>query len=241
MPGSSTASTWSPGRSTARVLGELRAAVPHDRDQARPVGQRQPGDALARGGRVAVDLQLDDLEVLLAELEQADDPVLGHLVLDEPEDVRGRADGLRDPEQVEVLLVARIVDPGDDLGDAVALARELADDQVVLVVAGHGEDELRRPGDPGQLEHVELGRVAEQHLMLELLLELLEARRALLDQRHLVPPRRSERATFAPTLPPPATIAYIRRSSPPRRLRTRVASSEIAVCVGQTVSIPRSA
>ena len=45
-----------------------------------------------------------------------DDPVLGNLVLDEAEDVRGGADGLRDPEQVEVLLVARIVDPATTFG-----------------------------------------------------------------------------------------------------------------------------
>ena len=176
-----------PGTQHRPILGELRAAVPHHGDQPRTGGQVEPGEPLARRGRVAVDLELDDLEVLLAELEQVDDPVLGNLVLDEAEDVRGGADGLRDPEQVEVLLVARIVHPGDDLRDAIALARELADDQVVLVVAGRGQDEVGRPADPGQLEHVQLGRVAELHLVLELLLELLEARRSLLDQRHLVP------------------------------------------------------
>ena len=55
-------------------------------------------------------------------------------------DVR-RADGRRDPEQVEGLLVARIVDARDRLLDAVAVARDLADDDVVLVVARDGDDE----------------------------------------------------------------------------------------------------
>ena len=45
----------------------------------------------------------------------------------------------------------------------------------------------------------------------ELRLELLEALPPLLDERHLVPHARSERVMFAPTLPPPATIAYISR------------------------------
>ena len=70
--------------------------------------------------------------------------------------------------------------------DAVALAGELADDDVVLVVAGRGDEQVRRPLDAGALEHVQLGRVAAEHLVLELDLELVEAVRVLLDQRHLV-------------------------------------------------------
>ena len=92
----------------------------------------------------------------------------------------------RDPEQVEVRLVARVVDARDRRLDAVAVARELADDDVVLVVAGHRDDDVGRALDPGALEHEELGRVAAVHLVLELGLELVEACRALLDQRHLV-------------------------------------------------------
>ena len=91
------------------------------------------------------------------------------------------------PEQVEVLLVARIVDTRNHLRNAVALGRDLTDDQVVLVVAGHGEHEVGRTLDPCALEHVQLGRVAEQNLMVELFLELLVAVGPLLDQRHLVP------------------------------------------------------
>ena len=83
------------GPDHGRVLGELGAAVPHHRDQARAVRQAQAADPLSRDGRVPVDLELDDLEVLLAQLEQVHDPVLGHLVLDEAEHVRGRADRLR--------------------------------------------------------------------------------------------------------------------------------------------------
>ena len=47
--------------------------------------------------------------------------------------------------------------------------------------------EVGRPLDAGALEHEELGRVAADHLVLELGLELVEPVRLLLDQRHLVP------------------------------------------------------
>src|SRR5439155_917033 len=46
---------------------------------------------------------------------------------------------------------------------------------------------VRRPRDPGLLEHEQLGRVPELDLVLELLLQHLEAIGALLDHRHLVP------------------------------------------------------
>src|SRR5690242_8089468 len=59
-----------------RSDGDLGVAVAHDGDEPRTVGQLQRLDALARRRRVTVDLYLDDLEVLLAELQQMDDLVL---------------------------------------------------------------------------------------------------------------------------------------------------------------------
>ena len=152
-----------------------------------PSGSADPCDALAGGRRVRADVQLDELEALAAELEQLDEAVLGHLVLDEAEEAGGRADRLRDPEDVEVRLVARVVDAGDRLRHAVALLGDLRDHDVVLVVAGDREHDLGRPGDAGALEHVDLGRVALEHDRPELRLELLPAVAPLLDQRHLVP------------------------------------------------------
>src|SRR5215471_11199706 len=84
-------------------------------------------------------------------------------------------------------LVARVVDARDHLGDAELLSRDLADDHVVLVVAGQREHDVRRPRDPGPLEDEKLGRVSALHLVFEFVLELLEAVALLLDQRHLVP------------------------------------------------------
>ena len=115
-----------------------------------------------------------------------DQPVLGNLVLDQSHDRGGRTDRRRDAEQVEVHLVARVVDTRDHLLDPVFLPRELADDDVVLVVARGGDDDARRALDPGALEHEELRRVAVDDDVLELVLEPLEPVAALLDQRHLL-------------------------------------------------------
>ena len=72
-------------------------------------------------------------------------------------------------------------------GTPVAVLGDLGDDDVVLVVARDREDDLRRPCDPGALEDVDLGRVAQRaHDRPELGLELLEPLAALLDEGHLV-------------------------------------------------------
>ena len=117
--------------------------------------------------------------------------------------------------------------------------RELADDQVVLVVARDREDELRRARDPGQLEHVQLGRVAEQHLVLELLLQLLEAVRPLLDERHLVSHPEQRARDVRAHLAAAGDDRVHQRLAPGADARRR--AREMAVFVGQTVCIPRAA
>ena len=120
--------------------------------------------------------------------------------------------------------------------------RELADDHVVLVVAGEREHDVGRSRDAGALEHEELGRVAALHLMLELLFEALEAVAALLDQRHLVAEADERPCNVGADLAAAgddhvhqagtAGIAHARTASP---------SVSIAVFVGQTVRSPRAA
>src|SRR4051794_22025100 len=67
------------GLERRRADGDLRAALAHDGDQPRALGELQPFDTLAGRRRVAIDLHLDDLEILLPQLEQVDQVVLGHL------------------------------------------------------------------------------------------------------------------------------------------------------------------
>ena len=149
-----------------------------------PSGSATSWTLLACRGRALPDLELDDLEVLLLEREQLDEPVLGDLVLDQAQDQVGRGHRRLDPEQLEVLEIARVVDAGDDPLDAVLLLGDLADQDVVLVVAGHGDHQVGSL-DPGSLEHPQLGRVAVLDGVLELLLDDPVAAVVGLDQRHL--------------------------------------------------------
>src|SRR6266550_4210914 len=59
-----------------RADRDLGLAVAHDGDQPRSLRQPQLLHRLARARRALVDLHLDDLEVLLAQLEQMDEIVL---------------------------------------------------------------------------------------------------------------------------------------------------------------------
>ena len=177
---------------------------------------------LPADGRVLVDLHLDDLEILLAQLEQVDQLVLGHLVLDERHDLWVAQTVGEIPSRSKCGSLRGSFTRAITFSDAVLLLRELADDHVVLVVAGDARATMSGGrAIPARSSDEELGRVAVLHLVLELVLELLEAVAALLDQRHLVAQRSSVRATFEPTLPPPATRTNIRRPPRPRGVLAR--------------------
>jgi hypothetical protein len=106
-------------------------------------------------------------------------------VLDEPQDqVRG-ADGRLDAQQLEPGTVPRVVDAGDDPLAEVLLLGHLADEEVVLVVAGDRDGQVGAL-DPGALENPQLGGVAVLDGVLELLLDREVPHAAVLDQRDLV-------------------------------------------------------
>ena len=240
LPGSRIASTWSPACSWVSSSGI--SALPFRTTEIRraPSGQLQRAHALPLAVGGLVDRHLDDLEVLLAQLEQLDQPVLGHLVLDQRHDRSGRGDGRRDAEQVEVGLVARVVDARDHLRDAVLLAAELADDDVVLVVAGRRDEQVGRALDPGALEHEHLGGVAADHLVLELGLELVEAVRLLLDQRHLVAAAQQRAGEVRADLAA-ACDQDVHQAVAFAVAWTASTRESIAADVGQTMRIPRAA
>ena len=178
-PGSRIASTWSPASSWVSSSGI--SALPSRTTEIRraPFRQLQRPHALALAVRGLVDRHLDDLEVLLAQLEQLDQPVLRHLVLDQRHDRRRSRETVGEmPSRSKYGWLRGSLMRAITLRDAVLLARELADDDVVLVVAGRRDEQVGRALDAGALEHEELGRVAADHLVLELGLELVEAVRA---------------------------------------------------------------
>ena len=171
---------------TVSALRHEAAAAAQDGDDQAALGHRRDRcTALAGRGRALGDLHLDDLELLAGQVEQVDEAVVRHLVLDQAQDQVGRRDGRLDAEQLEVLAVTRVVDARDDALDEVLLPRDLADEHVVLVVAGDRDDEVGAL-DAGALEHPQLGAVAVLGGVLELVLDRQVAIAALLDQRDLV-------------------------------------------------------
>src|SRR5690606_21364822 len=61
--------------------GDEAAAAAQDRDQQAPFRHFEVADAPPGDLRVAAQLHLDDLDLLLLQVEQVDEAVLGHLVL----------------------------------------------------------------------------------------------------------------------------------------------------------------
>ena len=92
---------------------EAGAAAEHRDDQA-PSGSAMSLDLLPRRRRLPRHLELDDLQALLFEREQLDEPVARDLVLDQAQDEVGCGHGGLDPEQAEVVVVAGVVDARDD-------------------------------------------------------------------------------------------------------------------------------
>src|SRR5204862_1714138 len=156
----------------------------HGDDEA-ALGQRDVTDLLAHGGGVSGDLELDDLEALFFECQEVHEAVARHLVLDQAQDQIRRRDGRLDAEQPEVVVVARVVDAGDDAIAEVLLLGDLADEHVVLVVACDRDHEVGAL-DARALEHPQLGRVAVLHGVLELFLHRQVACARGLDQGDLV-------------------------------------------------------
>ena len=152
-------------------------------------------------------------------------------------DVVAHTDG-SDAEQIEEVVVARVVDARDDPLDAVALARDLADDDVVLVVARDRDDQLGAL-DAAALEHHQLGRVAVLRDVLELLLEQPVAVGALLDDRDLVPHLQQLVREVAPDLAAAGDEDVHQIAAECER--TVSESTSIAPLVGHTVRMPSSA
>src|SRR3954447_16160233 len=119
-------------------IGKWHEAGPvaQDRDDERALRNTDVLHHLPRGRRSRQHLDLDDLEPLLREIEQMQQPHPRHLVLDQAQDQVGGRHRRLHPEQLEVLQVARVVAARDHPVDAVLLARHLTDEDVVLVVAG---------------------------------------------------------------------------------------------------------
>ena len=102
---------------------------------------------------------------------------------------------------------------------------------------------LRRPLDAGPLEHEDLGRVAVDDDVLELVLEPLEPVAALLDERHLVAGAQQAAREVRADLPAACDqdvhqVFADLHGLGTSQARTASVSRSIAVEVGQTVRMP---
>ena len=177
-----------PGANHGVADGDLAHSVAHDRDQPRrPRAARGLPTRFPAAGEPSVICTSTISRLSLRQLEQVDEAVLGHLVLDERQDPEvAQTVGVM-PSRSKCCWLRGSLTRAITFGDAVLLAGELADHEVVLVVAGDREDDVGRTLDPGALEHVELGRVAAHRNRARTPPRAARvAVAALLDQRHLV-------------------------------------------------------
>ncbi len=98
------------------------------------------------------------------------------VLLDRAEDHPGRADQLVDAEVPEERLVLGVVDPGDRPRDVEVVLGHLADDEVVLVVAGDRGDDVG-PVAAGLAEVLALAAVVGDDDRADLVGDLRRARR----------------------------------------------------------------
>ena len=126
-----------------------------------PSGMARSRGALPIAGEPGLEVRLDELELVLAERRQVEQLVDRDVLLDRAQDHPGRADQLVHAEVPEERLVLGVVDAGDRPRDIEVVLGHLADDEVVLVVAGHGRDDIG-PVRPGLAEVLALAAVVRR-------------------------------------------------------------------------------
>src|SRR5574340_355888 len=169
----------------------LRVAVhrdglvaPHDRDDQTVDRQLERCHFLvAYDAAIGRQLDLHDRHIALAERHDRSDVADSRLFLDQSRDDRRGRDGL-DAKGQEDVLVLWVVDPRDSARHAERDLRELASDQIVVVIAGGGYEDV----GPAYARVVLVDRVAsiaedDQRLARQFVHELAGDVLALLDDR----------------------------------------------------------
>ena len=189
LPGSRIASTESPGCELHRVVRRPRPCrCARPRSGASPPAARPRRIVLPAQAACRSTGDLDDLEVLLAQLEQVDQAVLGHLVLDQRHDRRrsptpsARSRAGRSSGWLRGSLTRAITFSTPYRSRASWQMMMLSSSSPVTATTTSGG-----PLDAGALEHEELGRVAACAPGARTRPRAVSKRqRPLLDQRHLV-------------------------------------------------------
>ena len=168
--------------------------VAQDRDDRRVVRQPQLVERSARRGRAGLELHLDDRDPPTLQPEQLHE-VAGRdgLLHHRGQHVRRRHRRVDTPLIGEQPLVLGVVDAGQHTGHREFLLREQRRHEVVLVVAGSGDDDIG-VGEIGVVQHPRLAGIAEHDGDFgDLLPQVFDGRGILFDQRDLVAAHRRDR------------------------------------------------
>src|SRR6188768_4257680 len=95
----------------------------------------------------------------MAQRQEMREGAFRNRLLDQVHDVVRLADGDIDAEHPKQLLILRVIDPGDGAPDLKLLLGDLADDEVVFILAGNGDDDISSPG-AGRGEHAGFRRIS---------------------------------------------------------------------------------
>src|SRR5688572_30763232 len=143
------------------------------------------GDGAVSDGRGLRNLGVDDRQILM-EAHEMDERALGYRLLDQVEDVVGLANGDVDPQHPKEMFILWIVDAGNRSRNAKLLACNLADHEVVLVLAGHRDYDVGARGARRGLRSC-LGAVSGHGDGAEHVVDLRDALGVALDEQDLVP------------------------------------------------------
>ncbi len=157
----------------------------HHQHQIHRRGEIERLDGATRRLRIRRDGELHQPQPRAREGEQGNERVMRNLGLDHMQDGRGRADQHIDPQVAEELLVVGIVDARDGEGNLIARLGDLADHQIVVVVARHRDHQIRALS-ADLIHRARLAGVTTKHRGSQILLQAFEAHRILLQQQHLM-------------------------------------------------------
>ena len=121
-------------------------ALAKDGDDVAVVGNFELAQGLTDDGRFRVQAVFHQLQPSGVKVEHGADAAAGQLRLNNFCDDRSGADGDVHPQALHRKFVAGILHAGDGLGDTEELLGDLAGDQVVFVVVGHGHKDVGSPG-----------------------------------------------------------------------------------------------
>jgi hypothetical protein len=119
-----------------------RLALADDREEGAALGDGQILGRASHRRRPLLEVGLDEFQLAFAERGQVEQLGDRDVLLDRAEDHPGGADDLVDAQVPEQLLVLGVVHPRDRPADREVVLGHLADDEVVLVVAGDCGDDV---------------------------------------------------------------------------------------------------